>query len=61
MTLDDFVEKGTSTAMKKVVKLLQNSSASVDGSGKKRKAAPSAPDPKQRSISSFFKTTKKEA
>ena len=46
----DFLEKGTSTAMKKVVKFLENKPEQ-----KTRKSEAGTPDPKQRSINSFFK------
>ena len=58
-TLDEFNEKGTSTAMKKVVKVLQ-SAATPDGGKKRKLESKPAVDPKQRSINSFFKTVKKE-
>ena len=48
VTTEEFLEKGTSTAMKKVVKCFEGKTEA-----KKRKI--DAADPKQRSISSFFK------
>jgi len=60
MTLDDFLVKGTSTAMKKVVKLLQSSSDNSCSKKRKSLTASTASDPKQRSINTFFKSVKRE-
>ena len=56
--IEDFLEKGTSTAMKKVVKFLQGTIGSATASQKRKSI--SVQDPKQRSILSFLKKKKNE-
>ena len=55
LSSSEFLEKGTSTAMKKVMKFLENKPDQ-----RKRKSEAATPDPKQRSISSFFKPKDKK-
>lgn len=50
----EFLAKGISTAMKKVMKVVEGTAEQ-----RKRKAEPAPKDPKQRSISSFFKVKDK--
>jgi len=56
--IEDFLEKGTSTAMKKVVKFLQGTIGSATASQKRKSIT--VQDPKQRSMLSFLKKKKNE-
>jgi len=57
-SIEDFLEKGTSTAMKKVVKFLQGTTST--GAAPLKRKSIATPDPKQRTMLSFFKKTKNE-